>query len=78
MIYAWAHVFLFGAALQLSAETTDFANFALPPGQSGSKFYDGRAGWVMSGGGAKCRMPNKRGPEINSRQANKNKKEAEK
>lgn len=26
-----------------------------------------------SEGGAKCRMPNKRGPEINSRQANKNK-----
>lgn len=43
----------------------------MPLGQSGSKFYDGGA----SGGGAKCRMPNKRGPEVNSRQANKNKNE---
>lgn len=43
----------------------------MPLGQSGSKFYDGGA---SRGGVAKCRMPNKRGPEINSRQANKNKK----
>lgn len=43
----------------------------MPPGQSGSKFYEGG---VNKGGGGGCGMPNKRGPEINSRQANKNKK----
>lgn len=69
MIYAWAHVFLFGCFTTFGWDN-GFGNFAVPLGQSGSKFYDEGVG---RGGVAKCRMPNKRGPEINSRQANKQK-----